>query len=61
MSGKLDEAAAQAEALTALRSLRYSGQEYFWVNDLQTRMASSCSASSSRWPRPIRRAASSVT
>jgi methyl-accepting chemotaxis protein len=38
MAGKLDEAAAQAEALMALRSLRYSGQEYFWVNDLQARM-----------------------
>jgi methyl-accepting chemotaxis protein len=36
--GKLPEAEAQREALTALRGLRYDGQEYFWVHDMQRRM-----------------------
>ncbi|MCI2239848.1 methyl-accepting chemotaxis protein [Paenibacillus sp. TRM 82003] len=33
-AGRLTEADAQAQALAALASLRYSGQEYFWVNDM---------------------------
>jgi methyl-accepting chemotaxis protein len=33
-----DEATAKAQALAALDGLRYSGQEYFWINDLQARM-----------------------
>jgi methyl-accepting chemotaxis protein len=36
--GLLDEAQAKAQALAALDALRYSGKEYFWVNDLQARM-----------------------
>ncbi len=36
--GKLPENVAQERALEALRSLRYSGKEYFWVNDMHTRM-----------------------
>jgi methyl-accepting chemotaxis protein len=36
--GKLNDAQAQAQALAALDGLRYSGKEYFWVNDLQARM-----------------------
>ena len=37
-AGKVNEAQAKAEALAAIDQLRYSQQEYFWVNDLQTRM-----------------------
>jgi methyl-accepting chemotaxis protein len=37
-SGKLSEEQAKREALEALRGLRYDGQEYFWVNDMQPRM-----------------------
>ncbi|MDL2358221.1 MAG: cache domain-containing protein, partial [Pseudomonadota bacterium] len=33
-AGKLTKEAAQKMALDALRSLRYSGNEYFWVNDM---------------------------
>jgi methyl-accepting chemotaxis protein len=33
-SGQLDEATAQKMALAAIDRLRYSGKEYFWVNDL---------------------------
>lgn len=36
--GKLPDNVAQERALEAMRSLRYSGKEYFWVNDMQTRM-----------------------
>ncbi|WP_337062544.1 methyl-accepting chemotaxis protein [Kineococcus sp. G2] len=32
-AGRLDEADAQARALATLEGLRYSGEEYFWVND----------------------------
>ncbi|MDR3628394.1 MAG: methyl-accepting chemotaxis protein [Ignavibacteriaceae bacterium] len=31
-------AEAQKEALQAIRSLRYSGNEYFWINDLNSQM-----------------------
>ena len=37
-SGALPEAQAKREALEALRSLRYDGQEYFFVLDMQTRL-----------------------
>ncbi|RYF05241.1 MAG: HAMP domain-containing protein [Oxalobacteraceae bacterium] len=37
-SGAMPEAQAKREALDALRGLRYDGQEYFWVNDMQPRM-----------------------
>ncbi|WP_432494314.1 methyl-accepting chemotaxis protein [Kineococcus auxinigenes] len=37
-AGRLTEAEAQAQALAALASLRYSGQEYFWVNDTSPTM-----------------------
>jgi len=37
-SGQLDRAAAQAMARQALAALRYSGAEYFWVNDLHPRV-----------------------
>ncbi|TQL01811.1 methyl-accepting chemotaxis protein [Cellulomonas sp. SLBN-39] len=33
-AGTLPEADAQAQALDALRALRYGGEEYFWVNDM---------------------------
>jgi methyl-accepting chemotaxis protein len=36
--GKMPEAQAKQEALAALKTLRYSGQEYFWVNDLHPTM-----------------------
>jgi methyl-accepting chemotaxis protein len=37
-SGAMPEAQAQREALAQLKTLRYSGDEYFWVNDMQPRM-----------------------
>ena len=36
--GQLSEADAQHKALEALKVLRYNQSEYFWVNDMQTRM-----------------------
>jgi methyl-accepting chemotaxis protein len=33
-AGKLDAEEAKRAALTALKSLRYGGSEYFWVNDM---------------------------
>ncbi|MFN7120752.1 MAG: cache domain-containing protein, partial [Hydrogenophaga sp.] len=33
--GKLTDEQAKAAALAAIRSLRYSGSEYFWINDMQ--------------------------
>lgn len=36
--GQLTEADAKRRALEALRGLRYSGNEYFWVNDMLPRM-----------------------
>jgi methyl-accepting chemotaxis protein len=33
--GKMPEEQAKASALAAIRSLRYSGSEYFWINDMQ--------------------------
>jgi methyl-accepting chemotaxis protein len=36
--GTLPEADAKAAALEQLKTLRYSGAEYFWVNDMQPRM-----------------------
>nr|WP_150304097.1 methyl-accepting chemotaxis protein [Pseudomonas saliphila] len=38
LSGELSEQAARQQALEALRGLRYAGQEYFWVNDLNNVM-----------------------
>ncbi|WP_432522241.1 methyl-accepting chemotaxis protein [Kineococcus sp. SYSU DK006] len=32
-AGRLSEADAQQQALAAVASLRYSGEEYFWIND----------------------------
>lgn len=37
-SGTMPEQEAQRRALQALERMRYSGNEYFWVNDLQARM-----------------------
>ncbi|HVG64250.1 MAG TPA: methyl-accepting chemotaxis protein [Hyalangium sp.] len=37
-AGELTTAQAQAEASRLLNELRYSGREYFWVNDLSTRL-----------------------
>ena len=37
-SGALPEAQAKRDALEALRGLRYDGQEYFFVIDMQPRM-----------------------
>ncbi|PHV02576.1 chemotaxis protein [Iodobacter sp. BJB302] len=36
--GKMDQPAAQAAALQALRAIRYDKKEYFWVNDLSPKM-----------------------
>lgn len=37
-AGRLSPEAARAAALTALRNLRYLGEEYVWVNDMHPRM-----------------------
>lgn len=36
--GKIDEAEGKKQALEALKSLRYNGSEYFWVNDMHPKM-----------------------
>src|SRR5262245_7201328 len=33
--GALSEEQAKQQAMDALRGLRYSGKEYFWINDMQ--------------------------
>lgn len=37
-NGRMTQAAAQAAALSAMRAMRYFGQEYVWVNDMQPRV-----------------------
>jgi methyl-accepting chemotaxis protein len=37
-AGRLTRSQAQAQALAVLKGLRYQGQEYFWVNDMNARM-----------------------
>ena len=37
-AGTLPEADAKRHAMAAVKALRYSGAEYFWINDLQQRM-----------------------
>ncbi|WP_149204284.1 methyl-accepting chemotaxis protein [Actinotalea subterranea] len=37
-AGRLTEAEAQEAAITAVRQLRYSGEEYFWINDMNPTM-----------------------
>ncbi|MDO8449253.1 MAG: methyl-accepting chemotaxis protein [Rhodoferax sp.] len=36
--GKMPEEEARASAMAALKDLRYSGNEYFWINDMQPKM-----------------------
>ncbi|MGJ7521374.1 methyl-accepting chemotaxis protein [Variovorax sp. LT1P1] len=36
--GVLSEADAQKQAMQAVKGMRYSGTEYFWINDMQPRM-----------------------
>ncbi|WP_431110799.1 methyl-accepting chemotaxis protein [Variovorax paradoxus] len=36
--GTLTEPQAKEQAMQAIRGLRYSGTEYFWINDMQPRM-----------------------
>jgi methyl-accepting chemotaxis protein-1 (serine sensor receptor) len=36
--GEISESDAKSKAVAALRSLRYSGNEYFWINDMQPKM-----------------------
>ena len=38
LAGTLDRSQAQQAAMEMVRDLRYAGQEYFWINDLQPRM-----------------------
>ncbi len=38
VKGKITEDEAKLDALAEIRTLRYSGNEYFWVNDMQPRM-----------------------
>ncbi|VFR29480.1 Methyl-accepting chemotaxis protein I (serine chemoreceptor protein) [plant metagenome] len=37
-AGQMTDAQARTEAMDALRAMRYSGSEYFWVNDMAPRM-----------------------
>ncbi len=37
-AGKMPEDEAKQRALAAVKSLRYSGSEYFWINDMQPKM-----------------------
>ena len=37
-AGKMPEDEAKQRALAALKAMRYSGVEYFWVNDMQPKM-----------------------
>src|SRR5690242_9133889 len=37
-AGKISEADAKQRALELLSRIRYSGNNYFWVNDLQPKM-----------------------
>ncbi len=38
VAGRATEADAQRAALTAIRAMRYRGQEYVWINDMEPRM-----------------------
>ncbi len=38
LSGQATRAQAQQMALAAVKGLRYEGQEYFWINDMQPRV-----------------------
>jgi methyl-accepting chemotaxis protein len=38
LAGKLPREQAQQMALRTVATLRYSGEEYFWINDMQPRM-----------------------
>ena len=38
VAGAISEADAKTQAAAALKALRYEGQEYFWINDMQPRM-----------------------
>ena len=37
-AGRLPRAEAQARALAAIRAIRYRGEEYVWINDMEPRM-----------------------
>jgi methyl-accepting chemotaxis protein len=37
-SGELKQADARSMALVAVKNLRYKGNEYFWINDLEPKM-----------------------
>jgi methyl-accepting chemotaxis protein len=37
-SGKMPEGAARSASIAAIKSLRYDEKEYFWINDMQSRM-----------------------
>lgn len=37
-SGELSESAAKAQAMSAVKDLRYNETEYFWINDMHPRM-----------------------
>ncbi|TPG51851.1 hypothetical protein EAH89_19865, partial [Roseomonas nepalensis] len=36
-AGRMDRDAAQEAAAAAIRAIRYSGQEYLWINDAEVR------------------------
>ncbi|PWF25507.1 methyl-accepting chemotaxis protein [Corticimicrobacter populi] len=37
-AGEMSEEAARQASITALRAMRYSGNEYFWINDMDARI-----------------------
>ncbi len=37
-SGELTDEAARAQAMSSLKAMRYGGDNYFWINDMQARM-----------------------
>ncbi|MFZ5748403.1 MAG: methyl-accepting chemotaxis protein [Pseudomonadota bacterium] len=37
-AGRMTRAQAQQAALSTVRDMRYAGEEYFWINDMQPRM-----------------------
>ena len=39
VKGKMSEDEAKQAAMAALRTLRYSGSEYFWINDMDPKLS----------------------
>ncbi len=48
--GEMEDSAARQAAVTQIKSLRYSGSEYFWINDMQAHMVAQRIADTHRAP-----------